>query len=161
MFPLRLTSFLPEVPSSRLAPEDREPCDSRRPLLPEKSENIKFVSSVWNIGNYSEDEQHEKFCLNWIPQLLPKAKQLKKKKSTRTLKNHCLTISVTEIAILLFRKNLFLFKFSTQGKLSKLLTVVEVGQLSFLRAFAEAPVARPGEKHAFLPVSRIITTVLI
>lgn len=80
MFPLRLTSFLPEVPSSRLAPEDREPCDSRRPLLPEKSENIKFVSSVWNIGNYSEDEQHEKFCLNWIPQLLPKAKQLKKKK---------------------------------------------------------------------------------
>lgn len=36
----RLTSFLPDpdVPSSRLAPDDREPCDSRRPLLPEKSE---------------------------------------------------------------------------------------------------------------------------
>lgn len=34
------TSFLPEpdVPSSRLAPDDRDPWDSRRPLLPEKSE---------------------------------------------------------------------------------------------------------------------------
>lgn len=87
-------------------------------------------------------------------------KQLKKK-YVRTLKNHCLIICVTEIEILLIRKNLFLVKFSTQGKLSKLLTVVEVGQLSFLRALAKAPVARPGEKHAFLPVSRIITTVLI
>ena len=151
MFPLRLTSFLPEVPSSRLAPEDREPCDSRRPLLPEKSENNTFISSVWNIGNYFENEQHEKLC----------GGEAVKKKYVRTLKNHCLIICVTEIEILLIRKNLFLVKFSTQGKLSKLLTVVEVGQLSFLRALAKAPVARPGEKHAFLPVSRIITTVLI
>ena len=46
----RLTSFFPDpdVPRSRLAPEDREPWDSRRPLISDKSANqrnaVRLVS---------------------------------------------------------------------------------------------------------------------
>lgn len=79
------------------------------------------------------------------------AKQFKN--SIRTLKNHCLVFCVSEPAIIfrLFQGTFFLLRIKLI-KCSKLLTVVEVGQLSFLRAFAEAPVAGPGEEHAFPPV---------
>lgn len=106
-----LTSFLPDpdVPSSRLAPEDREPWDSRRPLLPAKSkQNSTFFSRLPTV-----------MCTVFM----------KLQDQTRSKKT--------------------------------ILTVVKVGQLSFLRALAEAPVARPGEEHAFPPVSRVISTVLV
>lgn len=112
----RLTSFLPdpEVPSSRLAPDDREPWDSRRPLLPAKSKRDRKKGKPSVV---SPDERP-----SW---------------------HGCTTLRCGG------KKN------------KKTLTVVEVSQLSFLGTFAEAPVARPGEEHAFPPVSRLVATLVV
>lgn len=58
-----------------------------------------------------------------------------------------------------FLKTLNLQEFN--GKKRKRLTVVKVCQLSFLGPFAKTPVSGPREKHPFLPISRIISSVLI
>lgn len=56
----RLTSFLPDpdVPSSRLAPEDSEPWDSRRPLLPEKSEKQHTLQSSPKNDKQGNNSKH-------------------------------------------------------------------------------------------------------
>lgn len=58
-----LTSFFPEaeLPSSRLAPEDKEPCDSLRPSFPEKA---KATENIY--GNHTNTHTHTLIHISFL-----------------------------------------------------------------------------------------------
>lgn len=65
--PRGLASFfpVPDVPSSRLAPDDSEPWDSRRPLLPEKS-GMPEKHEAWNFPSTLSPEDWMKWGLTVV-----------------------------------------------------------------------------------------------